>query len=139
MTALSRIVLRLAFAGVCVGGCVANNQDRAIRPGTPITHVQFDFGVPDVISDESGSEGRFYSPYDRPPFEWPADAPRTFFYFDRNVQVVFVNGKSTTSSPIDAELKTFIAPEAEKTRRARRAELQMHPPRIDPPFNQQQR
>ena len=82
--------------------------DSGIRYGTPITSVQADLGLPDVISDESGDQRRFYLPVKRPKHEWPADAPRTFYYLDRDIQVVFVNGKAVRATKIEPGIRERI-------------------------------
>jgi hypothetical protein len=79
-------------------GCTLG--DTAIRRGTPITHIQADFGHPDAISDRSGSDDVTYLPHNRPAYEWPADSPRTFYYLDRDLQVTFIHGKATDASAI---------------------------------------
>ena len=86
----------------CSGGTVG------IRRGTPITHVQRDHGLPDVISDRSGDQVRYYVPADRPEHEWPPDAPRTFYYVDRDLAVTFVSGRTVQSEVIDSDLKHRI-------------------------------
>jgi len=89
-----------------------------IRYGTPITHVQMDYGMPDVISDVSGSDGRFYVPADRPEYEWPADAPRTFYYLDRGLAITFVSGKAVSAEKIDPETREiFLLPSMQSARR----------------------
>jgi hypothetical protein len=93
---------------VAVAGCSSAGHAR-IRRGTPITLVQRDVGVPDVIADESGDQKRYYVPAKRPPEEWPADAPRTFYYLDRNLAVTFVLGKAVKSEPIRPEQRERLA------------------------------
>lgn len=77
----------------------------AVRPGTPITHVQLEYGLPDVISDTSGDLARSYAPSSRPAEEWPAEAPRTFYYLDRDLAVTFVLGRATAAGPIEPGLR----------------------------------
>ena len=101
----SRTII-LACIAVLLVGCSSSSGN--IRYGTPITHAQADYGVPDVISDESGDQKRFYVPTDRPESEWPADAPRTFYYLDRDLAITFVFGKAVTSGPIDAEERELV-------------------------------
>jgi len=91
----------LATAVLC--GCSLGES--GIRRGTPITHVQLDRGRPDVISDSSGDLTRFYVPTNRPEAEWPWDAPRTFYYLDRNLAVTFERGKAVRAETIDAEMR----------------------------------
>jgi hypothetical protein len=57
---------------------------------------------------ESGDQQRFYLPTHRPEYEWPADAPRTFFYLDRDLAVTFVSGKAVSFAPIDAEVREQV-------------------------------
>jgi hypothetical protein len=96
----------LACTAALLGSCAGNSG--AIPRGTPITHVQLDYGLPDAISDESGSETRYYVPTKRPEHEWPADAPRTFYYLDRDLAVTFVCGETVRSEPIDAEVREQV-------------------------------
>lgn len=91
---------------VLVGGCTLG--DSGLRRGTPITYVQADFGLPDVISDRSGDQARFYLPTSRPAEEWPADAPRTFYYLKRNVAVTFVLGRAVRAGPIEGQLREQV-------------------------------
>jgi len=91
---------------VAVLGC--SSESAGIRRGTPITHVQLEYGVPDVISDESGDVERYYVPTKRPEHEWPADAPRTFYYLDRDMSVTFVSGKAVSSRPIRPEVREQV-------------------------------
>ena len=76
-----------------------------MRDGTPITQVQAEYALPDVISDESGDLQRFYVPSRRPPWEWPAEAARTFYYLDRDLAVKFVRGKAVSATSIGKELR----------------------------------
>jgi hypothetical protein len=87
-------------------GCSADGN--GIHRGTPITHVQLDYGLPDVIADRSGDLKRYYVPSDRPESEWPTDAPRTFYYLERNLEVTFVSGRAIRSGPIDTEEREHI-------------------------------
>lgn len=87
---------------------LAGCSNESIRRGTPITHVQFDYGLPDVISDRSGDLERFYVPSKRPEEEWPADAPRTFYYVQRNLTVTFVSGKVVKTSSIDPQRREEV-------------------------------
>jgi hypothetical protein len=96
----------LACTSALLVGC--SEQGGGVRRGTPITHVQLDYGVPDVISDESGDQVRYYVPAHRPESEWPADAPRTFYYLDRGLAVTFVSGRAVSSAPIDAEVRELV-------------------------------
>lgn len=96
-----RLFVPMMFAAFIANGCTLS--DTGIVKGTPITHVQADLGLPDVIGDRSGDRGRFYTPYNRPTYEWPADAPRTFYYLDRDLQITFVNGRAVAASGIDKE------------------------------------
>jgi hypothetical protein len=91
----------LAFTAALLVGCSGNSA--AIQRGTPITHVQLDYGLPDVISDESGDEKRYYVPTKRPEYEWPPEALRTFYYLDRDLAVTFVSGKAVSSASIKVE------------------------------------
>ena len=100
---------RKLVALVCVGtplmataGCGGGGH-ADVRRGTPITVVQHDVGMPDVIADESGDQKRFYVPAKRPPEEWPGEAPRTFYYMNRDLAVTFVRGKAVKSEPIRPE------------------------------------
>jgi hypothetical protein len=83
-----------------LGGCSLDGS--GLRWGTPITSLQADYGEPNVISDSSGDLTRFYVPTNRPREEWPWDAPRTFYYLDRNFAVTFVRGKAVRAGAIDA-------------------------------------
>lgn len=92
-------ILRLPILSLAIlSGCMLGES--GIRRGTPITHTQADFGIPDVISDQSGDETRDYLPTNRPAEEWPADAPRTFYYLDRDIAVTFVSGKAVRARPM---------------------------------------
>lgn len=73
-----------------------------------ITEVQLDYGLPDAISDESASEVRLYSPWQRPVMEWPADAPRTFHYIERDLSITFVLGREMNRGPLDPEWTRYI-------------------------------
>ena len=84
---------------VVVAGCSLGNT--GIRRGTPITHIQANFGEPDVVSDSSGDLTRFYVPTNRPMEEWPSDAPRTFYYLERNLSVSFERRKAARAEAID--------------------------------------
>jgi len=90
-----------------LSACTHNGGD-AIQRGTPITHVQFDIGLPDVISDQFGDLARFYTPTSRPAEEWPAEAPRTFYYLPRNLAVTFVRGAVVRTEAIDPETREYI-------------------------------
>jgi hypothetical protein len=100
--------LRFAIA-VCtfvlLAGCAPSGG--GIR-GTPITQVQLEYGTPDVISDVSGDEGRYYVPTNRPEEEWPWGAPRTFYYLDRHLAVTFVRGRVEHVRPIDPGLREHV-------------------------------
>src|SRR5687768_14996621 len=98
-----RSAISLLVISTLLGGC--SPGERGIRRGTPITHVQSDFGEPDVISDSSGDLTRFYVPTNRPREEWPWEAPRTFYYLDRNLAVTFERGKAVRAEAIDAETR----------------------------------
>lgn len=87
-------------------GCAGKHN--TIPRDTPITRVQLDLGIPDAISDESGSEQRLYVPKERPESEWPAEAPRTFFYLDRDLAVTFVLGKSIGAGPINPQFREHV-------------------------------
>ena len=97
-SAISLVVVSALLSGCSLG-------ESGIRRGTPITHVQLDFGEPDVISDRSGDLTRFYVPAKRPREEWPWDAPRTFYYLDRNLAVTFECGKAIRAEAIDARTR----------------------------------
>ena len=90
-----------------VGGCGAA-RGNAIRPGTTLARVQVEYGTPDVIYEASADEGRYYAPANRPAYEWPADARRTFYYLQRDVGVTFVSGKVTHVAPIDPALRERV-------------------------------
>lgn len=114
------VILACAFASFadCRGG--RNLDDGSLRRGTRITDVQAEYGLPDVIVDVSGDERRFYVPTRRPEHEWPADAPRTFYYLGRNVAVTFVSGKAVRAEPIDRELRdAVLAPLVQRQEHAR--------------------
>jgi hypothetical protein len=97
------------LASVLCAGCSA--IEGGIRRGTPITHVQAEYGLPEVVADESGDLKRFYVPTHRPAYEWPADAPRTLYCLDRGLAVTFVSGKVVRVEQIDAELRDgFLIP-----------------------------
>ena len=51
---------------------------------------------------------RFYVPTNRPESEWPADAPRTFYYIDQDLAVTFIVGKAVRSEPIEPELRDQV-------------------------------
>ena len=51
---------------------------------------------------------RYYVTADRPEHEWPADAPRTFYYVDRDLAVTFVSGRTVQSEVIHSDLKHRI-------------------------------
>jgi hypothetical protein len=97
----------IAWAVMLLAGCAANDT-AGIRRGTPITHVQTDYGIPDVIADRSGDQKRYYVPSHRPESEWPADAPRTFYYLDRGLAVTFVSGKAVGAEPINADFRERV-------------------------------
>ena len=103
----SGTVILVSCTAALLVGC-SGGGGNGIRRGTPITHVQLDYGLPDVISDRSGDLKRFYVPTDRPEYEWPADAPRTFYYLDRDLAVTFVSGKAVRSEAIDAGLRERV-------------------------------
>jgi hypothetical protein len=90
----------VSLALALLGGCSQAEIGGGVRRGTPITHVQLDYGEPDVISDRSGDLERFYVPTHRPSAEWPWDAPRTFYYLDRNLSVTFARGKAVRTTAI---------------------------------------
>jgi hypothetical protein len=94
------LILIVAFA-VAASGCSV--RESVVRRGTAITVVQRDVGVPDVIEDVSGDTGRQYVPTNRPAEEWPSDAPRTFYYLDRNLAVTFVRGRAVRTTTISDE------------------------------------
>jgi hypothetical protein len=103
----SRVVL--FFAAFVALGCASRTASTsAIPSGTEITVVQCRFGIPDVISDDSGDLQRFYLSSDRPQEEWPAAAPRTFYYLNENRAITFVQGKSVRCEPIDSDLKKKV-------------------------------
>lgn len=79
-----------------------------MRRGAAITQVQLDCGEPDVISDRSGDQKRFYVPENRPSSEWPAEAPRTFYYLDQDVFVTFVHGKAVREGVIPPAVRETI-------------------------------
>ena len=58
-----------------------------------ITTVQAKYGLPDYIQDNSGSQGRIYTPDKRPDSEWPAYSPRTFYYLKLNKYFKFIYGR----------------------------------------------
>jgi hypothetical protein len=88
-----------------VWGCAEHSS---VPRGKPIAHVQSECGMPDVISDASGDLVRFYTPERRPKEEWPAEAPRTFYYMERNLAVTFVLGKAVSSGPINDERREVL-------------------------------
>ena len=90
---------------ILANGCTP--VESGVRHGTPITHVQADYGMPDVISDRSGDLERFYVPAHRPESEWPWDAPRTY-YLDRNLPITFVRGRAVRATAIDAEARELM-------------------------------
>ena len=96
-------VLILLCTCAAAGGCAAG--DGPVRRGTPITQVQLDYGEPDAISDRSGDLARFYVPADRPAEEWPWEAPRTFYYLDRDLAVTFRGGRVVRAGPIPAAVR----------------------------------
>jgi hypothetical protein len=97
----------IALVVVLPTGCASDDTGGA-RRGTPIAHVEADYGPPDVIGDRSGDQKRYYVPAHRPEEEWPADAPRTFYYLDRGLAVTFVSGKAVGAGPIDADLREGV-------------------------------
>lgn len=101
-----RQLLLVIAAMLLMFGCSLGDSGIGYR--TPITHIQLDFGLPDVISDSSGDLARFYVPSDRPESEWPANAPRTFYYIERNLQVVFINGKAVKAHDIESDLRESV-------------------------------
>ncbi len=101
-----RLLVIAALCALLVGCGTASGK--GIRRGTPITDVQLDYGFPDVISDQSGDRARYYLTTDRPAAEWPADAPRTFYYIERNLAITFVCGKVIRATPIEPELREHM-------------------------------
>jgi hypothetical protein len=97
---MQRNTLVLAICVSCLFGCTVS------RPS--ITEVQFRLGTPDVISDRSGDQERFYSPYCRPVAEWPADAPRAFYYLSRDLMITFVGGREVSRVEIPSELRSGV-------------------------------
>jgi hypothetical protein len=97
------VFLSLVYATV---GCAASRD--GVRVGEPMTHVQADLGRPDVISDSSGDEVIFYTPYNRPPDEWPWSAPRTFYYLGRDLEVTFERGRVTSVQGISASRRKML-------------------------------
>src|SRR5689334_1401932 len=97
MCARTLVILSCALS---MAGCV----DR--RP--TITQVQLWYGRPDMISDESGDLMRSYLPNHRPEEEWPAEAPRTFYYLNQNIAVTFVNGREVSRSKLNSEMRKQI-------------------------------
>ena len=84
-----------------LAGCVSNDADS-------ITDVQADLGLPDAISDSSGDQQRFYSPHDRPAYEWPADSPRTFYYLYHDLQVSFTLGRVVEQSQTEPSTRRIV-------------------------------
>jgi hypothetical protein len=81
-----------------------------------INSVQAEFGMPDVIADQSGDQKRFYTPQRRPEEEWPPDAPRTFYYLGRNLEVVFVRGRASRVRAIRPAEREHLQRMVERTR-----------------------
>jgi hypothetical protein len=102
------LIMLLLLALTAIAGCAAPGGRAGVRLGEPITHVQADLGPPDVISDRSGDLQRFYTPHSRPPAEWPWSAPRTFYYFGRDLQVTFGRGRVVSVRRIDARLRPVV-------------------------------
>jgi len=99
-TCVGSVLLVLPVAGCTLGHGVPARE--------PITHVQADWGRPDVISDESGDLARFYAPTSRPADEWPPEVPRTFWYLDRSVAVTFVRGRAVAARAIRDDERSFL-------------------------------
>lgn len=70
-----------------------------------ITVVQAKYGLPDLIKDSSGDRSRLYTPRQRPEYEWPAYAPRTFYYFKEDKYFTFVYGRLVETGTIPDYIK----------------------------------
>ncbi len=98
-----RSVISMLLVSAVLSGC--SIRESGIRQWTSITDVQLELGEPDVISDSSGDLTRFYVPTNRPKEQWPRDAPRTFYYLDRNLAVTFERGEAVRAEAIDPETR----------------------------------
>jgi hypothetical protein len=103
---MRELCIILLCAVIAVSGCA--KSEHGIRLESPITHVQADLGLPDVISDRWGGQARYYAPTSRPAHEWPPDAPRTFYYLDRGLAVTFLRGKAVRAERIDPRLRDQV-------------------------------
>lgn len=102
------VILLLSSLPACASTSPPHIEPTGFAIGRGITQVQTEHGLPDVISDRSGDQERFYPATDRPEYEWPADAPRTFYYLRQNVQATFVLGRLTQSGAIDVEILSVL-------------------------------
>lgn len=76
-----------------------------------ITLVQAKFGLPDLIKDSSGDRSRLYSTKQRPEYEWPAYAPRTFYYFKEDKYFTFIYGRLVETGKTPENIKTWTQAE----------------------------
>lgn len=110
---MCRRLLNLLMAlllSTLMAGCAARAPygGEGVARGDGITDVQLRLGLPDVVSDISGDQARFYTPHNRPAAEWPWSAPRTFYYISRDFRVTFVRGKVTSCGRIEPDRKRTI-------------------------------
>lgn len=64
--------------------------------------------IPDVVSDASEEDEKFYLPTDREVRSWPAHAPRIHYYLNRNQAITFVDGKKVAVEPIPPGLRQQV-------------------------------
>lgn len=98
-----RHVLLLILTLLLIAGCTHRPND--IGRGISNTHVQTELGLPDVISDFSGDKIRYYSPHNRPAYDWPVGSPRTYYYIARDLKIRFVHGQAVEIADIDDRIE----------------------------------
>jgi hypothetical protein len=85
-------LLTLLCIAVSLSGCSLGES--GVQSGTPITRIIEQYGEPDVISERSGDLIRYYTPEQPVEYAWPAEAPKTLYYLDRDIAIKFVLGSA---------------------------------------------
>jgi hypothetical protein len=100
-----------------LSGCAISCPDgSSISRGVDEATVQTRFGLPDAISDTSGDQRRFYSPFNRPEDEWPRTAAKEFYYLRSTSAFRFQGGKLVAVYSIqNSDLRSLVERIVERT------------------------
>src|SRR5688572_6456575 len=84
---------------VAMIGCASSDP---LRPGRTIDAVSRDLGPPDVVLEQAGDLGRYYTPASPPTVAWNTNA-LDYFYLRSNKKIRFIDGRLVQVSPLSED------------------------------------